>query len=115
MRMQRGRRREARCPFCDRPIDVPHEVKTESGNYILGGKCECTAIYVFDRSGHSLGEAFVDVLNYACEGKCDNPWDLIPGEDYEEILLRYELNHTFSESSRRARENMIFILLKKGK
>lgn len=113
-RTDRRRGEEARCPFCNRPIDIPHEVRTGLGNYIFGGQCECGAVYVFDRSGHNFGEAFVDALNFACEGKCDNPWDLIPGEDYQEVLLHYDWrSHTFTEKRRRAAENMCFILVKK--
>lgn len=114
MRRARGYGREAKCPFCQRLIDIPHEIRTRLGNYILGGECECGAVYVFDRSGHNLGEAYVDALNFACEGKCDSPWNLIPGEDYEEILLNYEWRtHTFIDRGRRTVENMCFILLKK--
>ncbi|MEW6214994.1 MAG: PBS lyase, partial [Nitrospirota bacterium] len=91
------RRGEARCPFCGCMIDIPHEIRTALGNNILGGKCECGAVYVFDRSGHNLGQAFVDALNFACEGKYGNPWDMIPEEDYQEVLLYYDWRtHTLS-------------------
>jgi hypothetical protein len=87
---------------------------TALGNDILGGRCECGAVYVVDLSGHNLGQAYVDAVNFVCEGKFDNPWDLIPGEDYEEVLLYYDMwTHTLAERKGRAQENLCFILLKK--
>lgn len=108
------RDREPRCPFCDRLFDRPHEIRARLGNEFSGGKCECGAVYVFDRSGHNLGQAYVDALNFACEGKYDNPWDLIPGEDYEEVLLYYDWRaYSFTDKRQRSAENICFILLKK--
>lgn len=107
------KRKEAACPFCARLIDTPHKIKTAWGGNILGGRCECGAAYVFDRGGHNLGESYVDLLNFVCEGKYDNPWDLIPGEDYQEALLHYDQRtHTLIDKRGRAPENMCFILLK---
>lgn len=109
------RGKEASCPFCGRMIDIPQKIKTALGD-ITGGKCECGAVYVFDRSGHNLGQAFVDALNFACEGKCDNPWDLLPDDDYEEVLLHYDQRaHTLREKGGRMLENICFILIKKVK
>lgn len=110
--MSRGREK-APCPFCGRTIEAPKQIKTALGD-IIGGRCECGAVYVFDRSGHNLGQAFVDALNFACEGKFDNPWELIPGDDYEEVLLHYDKRaHILKERGGRAQENICFILLKK--
>lgn len=106
---------KAGCPFCKSMIEVPRDIKTGLGNYILGGKCECGAVYVCDRSGHNLGEAFVDALNFACEGRYDNPWELLPEVDYEEVMLHYDWGtHSFVEKRTRAPENICFILLKKA-
>lgn len=106
-------RKRAACPFCGRLIDVPREIKTALGDNILGGRCECGAVYAFDRSGRNLGQTYVDVLNFACEGRYDNPWELIPGEDYQEALLYYDpKNHTLTDRGGRSQENMCFILLK---
>ncbi|MEW6674835.1 MAG: hypothetical protein AB1348_02275 [Nitrospirota bacterium] len=108
------RDREPRCPFCGCLFDRPHEIRTKLGNEFSGGRCECGAVYVFDRSGHNLGEAYVDALNFACEGKYDNPWDLIPGEDYKEVFLHYDQRtHTLTDKRGRTPENICFILLKR--
>ncbi|MBM4140411.1 MAG: hypothetical protein FJ242_02805 [Nitrospira sp.] len=104
---------KASCPFCGKMIDIPQKMRTELGD-IIGGKCACGVVYVFDHSGHNMGQAFVDALNFACEGKCDNPWELIPGEDYEEALLHYEWRtHSFLTKRSRIPDNMCFVLLKK--
>ncbi|MCX5718448.1 MAG: hypothetical protein NT055_00530 [Nitrospirae bacterium] len=109
-----ARSEEAKCPFCGKMMDVPHKIRTRLGSDIVGGRCECEAVYVFDQSRHNLGEAYVDALNYACEGKCDNPWELIPGQDYQEITMYYDRRtHSFGKI-RHGFENICFILLKKG-
>jgi len=110
----RESREKAPCPFCGKLIDIPQKIKTALGD-IIGGRCECGAVYVFDRSGHNLGQAFVDALNFACEGKCDDPWELIPGKDYLEILSYYDpRSHTLKQrEGGRAPENICFIFLKK--
>ena len=90
---------EAKCPFCEKMIDVPRKIRTKLGSDILGGQCECEAVYVLDQSRNNLGEAYVDALNFACEGKFDNPWELVPGEDYQEFTSHYDLRtHSFGKS-----------------
>ena len=72
-----------RCPFCEEPVGALEEITTRFGNIFTGGKCSCGAVYVYDGSGHSLGEAYVDGLAYACDNDWDKAWSLIPEEDYE--------------------------------
>ncbi len=108
-----ARTEEAKCPFCGTIIKIPHKIRTKLGCDIVGGRCECEAVYVLDQSRHNLGEAYVDALNFACEGKYDNPWELIPGEDYQELSLHYDSRtHSFGKS-RYGTENICFLLLKK--
>ena len=71
------------CPFCEKPIDEPQEIKTSFGSTFTGGKCGCGAVYVFDRGGHNLGDAYVDALAYACNNDWDKAWSLVPDEDYD--------------------------------
>lgn len=101
------------CPFCSRPIDEPCEIKTALGNTFTGGRCECRAVFVYDRSGHNLGEAYVDALAFACDGDWDKALSLIPDEDYEVKELGYDSRRNkFSSTQRRAKATFLFILVK---
>ena len=68
-----------RCPFCDSPIEEPQEMMSSFGSTITGGRCTCSAVYVYDRTGHNMGDAYVDVLNLACDGDLDKAWSMTPG------------------------------------
>jgi hypothetical protein len=104
-----------RCPFCSRPLDEPREINGRFGNTFTGGSCECGAAYVFDQSGHNLGDAYVDALTYACGEDWDKAWDLIPDEDYEVKELSYDSRRNkFSGNTRRAVPAFVFVLLKQG-
>lgn len=104
-----------RCPFCSRPIDEPREIKARFGNTFTGGSCECGAVYVFDRSGHNLGDAYVDALTYACNEDWDRAWSLNPDEDYEVKELSYDSRRNkFSGNPRRSAGAFLFILVKKA-
>ncbi len=72
-----------RCPFCEEPVGALEEITTRFGNTFTGGKCSCGAVYVYDGSGHNLGDAYVDGLAYACDNDWDRAWSLVPEEDYE--------------------------------
>ena len=78
-----------RCPFCDNPIEDPQEITSRFGNTFSGGRCVCGAVYVYDRSGHNMGDAYVDVLNMAYDGDLDSAWSKTPNEDYEILELTY--------------------------
>jgi hypothetical protein len=71
------------CPFCDQPVGGLEEITTRFGNTFTGGKCSCGAVFVYDGSGHNLGDAYVDGLAYACNNDWDKAWSLVPDEDYE--------------------------------
>lgn len=72
-----------RCPFCEGPIEEPIDAQGPFGSKILGGRCGCGAVYVFDRSGHNLGDAYVDALTLAFDGDLETAWRMTPDEDYE--------------------------------
>jgi hypothetical protein len=108
-----GRVKEPLCPFCSEPFKRPEDIKTGLGNVFTGGKCKCGAAYVFDRSGHNLGEAYVDALVFACDGDWEKAWTLTPDADYKIESFHYDLgSHQLIESIKkglRTSENLLFI------
>jgi len=112
----RIRGEDPRCPFCGRLFERPHDIKTEMGNVFSGGKCGCGAVYIFDRSGHNLGESYVDGLVFACNGDWETAWKLIPDIDYKVESFYYDReNHKLREGVKkggRPVENLLFISLK---
>ena len=64
------------------------EVETPVGGSIDAGRCGCGAIYVFDRSGRQLGEAYSEALAMAYDWDYDRAFST-PEEDYEEAVVRY--------------------------
>ena len=81
-----------RCPFCDNLIQEPKELEPKRLGDFAYGECGCGAVYVYDVTGHNLGAAFVEALEYGCSFDWDLAWDLVPGEDYEEQRVeRYDL------------------------
>jgi len=81
---------------------------------ITGGICTCGAVFVLDRSGHNLGEVFLDALTFAGKGDIDKAMALMP-EDYETETLDYDI-HTNSLRPRGGRKGrggkLIFVRLK---
>lgn len=87
------------------------------GNTITGGRCPCSAVYVYDRTGHNMGDAYVDVLNLAYDGDLDKACGQTPDEDYEILELSYNTRrHKFGGevvSRGRPSPGFIFVRLKK--
>lgn len=108
-----GRVKEPLCPFCSEPFKRPEDIKTGLGNVFTGGKCKCGAAYAFDRSGHNLGEAYVDALVFACNGDWEKAWTLTPDVDYKIESFHYDQgSHQLLESIKkglRTNENLLFI------
>ncbi len=101
------------CPFCKLLIGEPHEIDTGLGSTFLGGKCSCGAVYGYDRGGHSLGEMYVDVLVYACNGDWDRAWSLIPDKDYYVHELSFDSRRNrLSAATRRIQPTFLFIHVK---
>ena len=75
--------------------------------------CKCGTAYVFDRSGHNLGEAYVDALVFACNGDWETAWTLTPDVDYKIESFHYDQgSHQLIESIKkglRTSENLLFI------
>lgn len=82
------RRKELQCPFCEKLLARPVDIRLEILE-ITGGICQCSAVYVFDRTGHSLGAAFMDTLVFACKEDYDKAISLMP-EEYETETLDYD-------------------------
>lgn len=81
-----GDSKEFRCPFCDRLLEPPIEIK--SGYEVFdGGKCLCGAVYVYDQTGRKLGEALTQALIYAHNGDYESAFS--NEEGYEEAVIRY--------------------------
>jgi hypothetical protein len=102
-----------RCPFCSGPIAEPRELTSRFGSVFMGWKCSCGAVYVYDQSGHNLGDAYVDALIFACEGDADKAWSLTPDEDYEVMELGYDSRRgKFSQARKMKTPTYLFIRLK---
>jgi len=106
-----------RCPFCERPLGALEEIMTKFGNVISGSRCECGAAYVYDGSGHNVGDAYVDCLTLACEGDLDKAWTLQPGEDYDlkEFIYDATKNRFSTESVGRGRRAPVYLFVKMKK
>lgn len=103
------------CPFCNNVLDDPQEIKTDIGSTFSGGRCACGAVFAYDRSGHNLGEAYVDVLAYACNYDWDRAWSLVPEEDYEIRELSHDRRRNrFTRQQGRNIPTFLFIRLKKA-
>ncbi len=103
-----------RCPFCEAPLVDPQEVKGPFGNVFSGGRCTCGAFYVFDRTGHNMGEAYVDLLGLACDGDMNRAWSLDPEKDYEMRDLTYNTrrNKFGAEAIGRVGRTPVYLFLK---
>ncbi len=82
------RPRPLQCPFCETYLIRPVEIKIGTIE-ITGGICRCGAIYAFDRTGHNLGEVYLDALTFLCRDDIDRAMSLNP-EDYEDMAYDYD-------------------------
>ena len=112
MRSAHGGTGGHRCPFCDELITAPEVITGRFGNEFSGGRCGCGAVYVYDGSGHNLGEAYVDALALACDGDMDRAWTLIPDQDYEVRELSSDNRRGRFTTARRGSKSMyLFVRL----
>ncbi len=109
------RRKELQCPFCNnllaRPVDINFKAME-----LTGGICRCSAVYVFDRTGHNLGEIYLDALTFLCRGDLDKALSLNP-EDYETADFDYDQHtNTVSVGRDTARKSgkLLFVRFKKS-
>ncbi len=82
--------RPLECPFCNNLLARPVDIKFEAMEF-TGGICICRSVYVFDRSGHNLGEIFLDALTFLCRGDMDKAMSMDTGE-YETADFDYDLH-----------------------
>jgi hypothetical protein len=70
-------------------------------------------VYVLDRTGHNLGEIFMDALTFVCKGDIDRALSLAP-EDYESAEYDYDLHaNTVGKRSKSGKLcKLLFIRLK---
>ncbi len=71
----------AECPFCETRIPRP---KSLPGSLdMLGGRCKCGVLYLFDETGKQGGQLLLDGLTLICDGDMDQAMELSSGSDYE--------------------------------
>lgn len=59
---------------------------------VLGGTCRtCGAISIFDPTGKNLGEAMVQALELAARRLSKDVSDMVSGEDYDDVVLSYDM------------------------
>ncbi len=106
------RRKPLQCPFCDNFLAGPVDLNIGALE-LTGGICRCKAVYVLDRTGHNLGEIFLNGLTFACRGDIDKALSLNP-EDYETEEFDYDLHsHTIGRNPRIGRASkLLFVKLK---
>jgi hypothetical protein len=79
------------CPFCRTKFARPAEIKINSMERILGGKCStCGALYIFDPTSKNVGEVMVQALGLAAQELSKEVSDMIAGEDYDDVVLSYD-------------------------
>ena len=86
--MRFDRYRTLSCPFCGRNVEEPGSIELPLGGEATGGRCECGAVYVYDETGHQLGDAFNDAL-VLLYGGYDAAYSAREGE-YEEETITYD-------------------------
>ena len=89
-RVREEKDEKPRCPFCRAPLSLPENITTMTGD-LLGGRCECGAVYVCDPTGHNVGQTYLDALAYACGDDWDKLNSLDSDKDYSEAVLNYDI------------------------
>ena len=107
-----ARSRPLQCPFCDNYLIAPVDINFKSVE-LTGGICRCGAVYALDRSGHNLGETFLDALVFVCRGDRDRAVSMDP-EEYESRDFDYDLNaNTIGRRSKTGKTGkVLFVKLK---
>jgi hypothetical protein len=79
-----------KCPFCFERILDFRKIDTPFGDTHDGGSCSnCGAVYIYDRTGRLLGEAFMETIAMAYDWDYDKALEGADG-GYEEATVRYE-------------------------
>ena len=83
---------EPTCPFCSSKLEPPKTMVLNVMESVEGGRCGiCGAIYIADPTGKNLGEVMMQVLGLAAEKLSKDMADMVPGEDYEDAVLNYDI------------------------
>ncbi|MDA8173727.1 MAG: hypothetical protein M0018_03940 [Nitrospiraceae bacterium] len=103
------------CPFCGREPEAPHTLKMNFGE-AQGGRCECGAIYVYDETGRSLGDAFMDALALLFDQDYDAALSATE-DDYEEETITFDrrLGRFVADSKQMSHASKYLFLRKKEK
>lgn len=101
------RRMPLQCPFCEnflvRPVDINFKDME-----LTGGICRCGAVYAYDRTGHNLGEIYIDALTFLCRGDFNKAMSMDPGE-YETVDLDYDFDtNTTGKVSKTGKSGKLF-------
>ncbi|GAB4536165.1 MAG: hypothetical protein Fur0020_04010 [Thermodesulfovibrionia bacterium] len=104
--------RPLQCPYCGNYLIRPLDIKIKSVE-ITGGICRCGAIYVLDRTGHAVGEIFLDALTFLCSGDIDKALSLNP-DDYDDMIYNYDYESNSLDAKGRTGKigKIIFMKLK---
>ncbi len=104
------------CPFCSRPLDPPAEIKSRFGSSFEGGRCECGAVYVYDSTGHNLGDAYIDALGLVCKDDMERAWSLTPDKDYTVLELGFNRRRNkLGREPKRNNNSPVFLFLQLNK
>lgn len=110
-----ARARPLQCPFCDTYLRAPIDINVK-GTELTGGICTCGAIYVLDRTGHNVGDVFMDALTFVSKGDIDKALSLDP-EDYESVEYDYDVHaNTIGRTSKTGKAGkLVFVRLRDNK
>ena len=79
------------CPFCRAALERPATIKINTMESVLGGNCGgCGAIYIADPTSKNVGEIMIQALGMAAEKLSKDLTEMVPGEDYEDIVMSYD-------------------------
>jgi hypothetical protein len=103
------RRKALQCPFCNNFLARPIDIKFKTMEF-TGGICRCSAVYVFDRTGHNMGEIYLDALTFSCRDDVDKALSMNP-EDYETVDFDYDIEtNTAGRVTRTGRSGKLFFV-----
>ncbi len=79
-----------KCPFCFELIVDNREVENPYGETLDGGTCvHCGAVFIYDRTGRLLGEAFMEAIAFAYDWDYDKALEAADG-GYGEAVVRHD-------------------------
>jgi hypothetical protein len=99
-----ARTKPLQCPFCDNYLRAPIDINVK-GTEVTGGICTCGA-----RTGHNVGDIFMDGLTFVCRGDIDKALSLGP-EDYESEEYDYDIHtNTTGRTSKSGKTGIIVFI-----